>query len=246
MITTVKFLDYSLATNPLTFKFNGKDKITINTLNQYSYCIGERDLAFKEALKSSDILLPDGIGIVKACLYLTGNSVKKFAGADMHQNLLNQLNQEKGKCFYLGSSKNTLNRISIRIAKEYPSVKVDCYSPPFKSDFDEEDISKMIKNINIFEPDVVFIGLTAPKQEKLSHSFKEKLNTRVICSIGAVFDFYAETVSRPSRFWINMNLEWLIRFIKEPRRMWKRYLYHGVVFAYLIIKKKIMIAKYVI
>lgn len=244
MITTVKFLDYSLATNPLTFKFNRKEKITINTLNQYSYCIGERDLAFKEALKGSDILLPDGIGIVKACRYLTGHLVKKFAGADMHQNLLKQLNQEKGKCFYLGSSKNTLNRISMRIAKEYPFVNVDCYSPPFKSIFNEEDISEMIENINIFEPDVVFLGLTAPKQEKLSHIFKERLNTSVICSIGAVFDFYAETVSRPSRFWINMDLEWLIRFIKEPRRMWKRYLYYGVVFAYLIIKKKTMLAKY--
>lgn len=238
MLSSVNFLDYSLAVNPFPITINKENKITINTINQYSYCIAERDLVFKEALKRSDILLPDGIGIVKAYSYLTGKSIKKIAGADMHHNLLTQLNRDKGKCFYLGSSTNTLNKITKRISKEYPNITVDVYSPPYKVNFDEDDIFKMIENINLFKPDVVFVGLTAPKQEKLADCFKDKLETNIICSIGAVFDFYAETITRPNQFWIDLNLEWLIRFAKEPRRMWKRYIYFGILFAYLIAKKK--------
>jgi N-acetylglucosaminyldiphosphoundecaprenol N-acetyl-beta-D-mannosaminyltransferase len=243
MVSSIHFLDYSLAVMPLSFQIDGESKIMINTINQYSYCIAERDIVFKEALKTSDILLPDGIGIVKACSYLTGTSIKKIAGAEIHIDLLKQLDQIGGKCFYLGSSEKTLDRISKRIAKEFPSVKTDFYSPPYKSVFNETDIKKMVQQVNLFKPDVVFIGLTAPKQEKLAYQIKDKISTNVICSIGAVFDFYAETINRPSQFWIDSNMEWFVRFAKEPRRMWKRYLYYGVMFAYLIAKKKAEIIK---
>lgn len=161
----------------------------------------------------------------------------------MHQNLLNELNQQKGKCFYLGSSKKTLNRIKLRIAKEYPSVKICFYSPPFKKELNEDDLLIMVKNINDFKPDVVFVGLTASKQEKLAHVLKDRLDTYVICSIGAVFDFYAETIIRPSQFWIDANLEWFIRFLKEPGRMWKRYLYFEFLFGYEIAKRKLLLKK---
>lgn len=243
MVPYVKFLDYSLAVAPFPLHIDKEQKITINTINQYSYCIAEKDLLFKEALITSDILLPDGIGIVKAYSYLTGKSIKKIAGADMHQNLLNELNQQNGKCFYLGSSEKTLNRINLRIAKEYPVIKAGFYSPPYKKEFDEGDILTMLKSINTFKPDVVFIGLTAPKQEKLALILKERLDTYVICSIGAVFDFYAETIPRPSQFWIDKNLEWFIRFAQEPKRMWKRYVYYGFLFGYKIAKRKLLLKK---
>jgi N-acetylglucosaminyldiphosphoundecaprenol N-acetyl-beta-D-mannosaminyltransferase len=65
------------------------------------------------------------------------------------------------------------------------------------------------------------------------------LQARTICSIGAVFDFYAGTVKRPSHFWIRLRLEWFIRLIKEPKRMWKRYLYYGPIFIGYILKEKV-------
>jgi N-acetylglucosaminyldiphosphoundecaprenol N-acetyl-beta-D-mannosaminyltransferase len=243
MVSNVDFLDYSLAVKPFPFNINSGNKITINTINQYSYCIAERDLTFKQALKNSDILLPDGIGIVKACSYLTGVSINKIAGAEIHQNLLEQLNNLKGKCFYLGSSENTLNKINKRMSADYPFINMAFYSPPFKKDFDDEDINIMVENINYFKPDVLFIGLTAPKQEKLAYLLKDRLDTKVICSIGAVFDFYAGTISRPSQFWIDKNMEWFIRLAKEPKRMWKRYMYFGLLFAYMMAKKKNLIKK---
>ena len=97
----------------------------------------------------------------------------------------------------------------------------------------------MIKAVNRFQPEVLFVGMTAPKQEKWSFQHKDQLNTKIICSIGAVFDFYAGTVERPSPFWINLGLEWFIRLIKEPKRMWKRYLYYGPIFIKMMVVHKI-------
>lgn len=214
-------------------------KTLINTINQYSYCIAEKDAAFKVALKGSDILLPDGMAIVVAVRLLTGQKIKKIAGADIHQHLLQELNQKGGSCYYLGSSENTLAKIKKRVAIEFPNIRVGTFSPPFKTEFSRTDNEKMVEAVNDFQPDVVFVGMTAPKQEKWAHEHKVQLNTKVICTIGAVFDFYAGTVERPSPFWINLKLEWFIRLIKEPKRMWKRYLYYGPVFIGLILKEKL-------
>jgi N-acetylglucosaminyldiphosphoundecaprenol N-acetyl-beta-D-mannosaminyltransferase len=243
MLSSVKFQEYSLSTSPIPLILQKDRKITINTLNQYSFCIAENDSAFKSALVESDILLADGVGIVKACSYLTGQSVKKIAGADMHEYLLNYLSKSGGKCFYLGSSNATLDKIKKRLNREFPNIKAEFYSPPFKSNFEINDLNEMTKRVNEFQPDVVFLGLTAPKQEKLSVLLKDKLDTKAICSIGAVFDFYAETIKRPSQFWIDLNLEWFIRLVKEPRRMWKRYINFGFVFVYLILSSKLMTSR---
>lgn len=80
--------------------------------------------------------------------------------------------------------------------------------------------------------------MTAPKQEKWSHAHKDRLHANVICSIGAVFDFYAGTVDRPGKIWIDLGLEWLGRLFKEPKRMWRRYIYYGFVFLYYLIREK--------
>ncbi|MEX0274316.1 MAG: WecB/TagA/CpsF family glycosyltransferase, partial [Flavobacteriaceae bacterium] len=86
-------------------------KQTINTINQYSYCMAEEDLEFKKSLEQSDVLLPDGVGIVYAARMLEGKRLKKIAGADLHEYNLKRLNKSSGKCFYLGSSQKTLDKI---------------------------------------------------------------------------------------------------------------------------------------
>ena len=213
-------------------------KTLINTINQYSYIVTKKDDAFKKALAESDVLLPDGIGITLASKFLTGRSIQKIAGADLHKHLLEKLNKERGSCFYLGASESTLDKIKAKIQKEYPGVTVGSYSPPFKKEFTEADNTRMIEMVNSFAPDVLFVGMTAPKQEKWAHAHKANLNANIICSIGAVFDFYAGTVKRPHQFWIKMGLEWFIRLFNEPKRMWKRYLYYGPLFAYILVNKK--------
>lgn len=236
--STVTCMGYSVFTDSLERLFDQK-KAEVSTINQYSYCIAEKDLDFKQSLMQADVLLPDGIGIVIASRVLNGNRIRKIAGADLHEFLLKKLEAEEGSCFYLGSSQNTLEKIESRIYREYPNIRVGTHSPPYKTAFKEEDSEGMRRAVNDFRPDVLFVGMTAPKQEKWSHSQKDLLNARIICSIGAVFDFYAGTVERPNKIWIDLGLEWLGRLLKEPRRMWKRYIYYGGVFAYYLCKEKI-------
>lgn len=215
-----------------------KSKLLVNTINQYSYCISEEDAAFKKSLLESDVLLPDGVGIVLASKWINGISVKKIAGADFHEFQLKRLNEIHGSCFYLGASNETLAKIKTRLKSEYPNVKFGGFSPPYKPAFTEEDNVKMIESVNSFKPNVLFVGMTAPKQEKWSHAHKEQLDAKIICSIGAVFDFYAGTVERPNKIWRGLGLEWLGRLLKEPKRMSKRYIYYGVVYAVHLVRSK--------
>lgn len=199
-----------------------KTKKVINTINPHSYITAKNDKLFTEALKDSDILIPDGSGIVLAAKQIHGKSIRKIAGSDLHIFLLKKTNEEKGKVFYMGASKNTLDMIEKKLKKEYPNINVASYSPPFKDTFTLEENQEIVNRVNDFNPDVLFVGMTAPKQEKWLHQHKEHLNFRVASSIGAVFDFYAETVERPSQFWLDLHLEWLPRLLKEPKRLWRR------------------------
>ncbi|WP_299435587.1 WecB/TagA/CpsF family glycosyltransferase [uncultured Maribacter sp.] len=236
-INHINVLEYPVFSKSLSELPKNK-KLLINTINQYSYCITKRDSSFKESLLQSDILLPDGIGIVTAAKFINKQKISKIAGADLHNFLLKKLEKEKGSCFYMGSSQATLTKIKERLNKEYPSIKVDTYSPPFKPQFTKEDNTAILNAVNSFAPNVLFVGMTAPKQEKWAYKFKEALNTQYICSIGAVFDFYSGTTTRPSKFWQNLGLEWLGRLLKEPKRMWKRYIYYGFIFAGHLLKHK--------
>lgn len=218
----MKIMSYEVFTDGLENISILESKQIINTINPHSYIVAKSDSIFEKALRDSDILLPDGSGIVLAAKQICNANITKIAGSDLHVHLLKQLHEQKKRCFYMGSSQNTLDRIKERLQKEYGQVEVELYSPPFKAVFSDEENQVIIDKINEFKPDVLFVGMTAPKQEKWLQEHKEKLDVKIACSIGAVFDFYAGTVKRPSAFWIALHLEWLPRLIKEPKRLWRR------------------------
>jgi len=215
-----------------------KGKLLINTINAYSYVVALKDVEFNEALLNSNVLIPDGISIVWAIKLLKNKKIKKIAGADLFFYEMNRLDEIKGKCFFLGSTNETLKKIKKRANKEFPNVKIDYFSPPYKPNFSEEDNELMISKINYFKPDVLFIGMTAPKQEKWAYFNFNKLNVGHVCSIGAVFDFYAGTIKRAPKWMIDIGLEWLYRLIKEPKRMWRRYIIGNTLFILSIFKEK--------
>ncbi|WP_201352033.1 WecB/TagA/CpsF family glycosyltransferase [Hydrogenimonas urashimensis] len=199
---------------------NGK-KI-INTLNPHSYVEAKKDPLFQKALHASDMLMPDGTGIAMASKFVNNDPIERIAGADLHKHLLELLNAEHGRCFYMGSTWDTLEKIKERLDREYPNIDAGFHSPPFKEKFTKEDNEEILAAIHAHSPDVLFIGMTAPKQEKWLYEHKDKIDANIICSIGAVFDFYAGTIKRPSEFWQKRGLEWLPRLVNEPRRLWKR------------------------
>ena len=215
-------------------------KLLINTINAHSYNTAQKDRFFREALLKGDVLIPDGASIVMAKKWLTGERMERIAGWDLFVFEMEKLNRKGGTCFFLGSSPGTLQLIREKAKTDYPHVKVEVYSPPFKPEFTEEDNRAMIEAVNTVGPDLLWIGMTAPKQEKWTyqHFHELKVNGH-IGTIGAVFDFYAGTVKRAPVWWQQHSLEWLYRLFKEPRRMWRRYILGNLLFIWNIIKEKI-------
>lgn len=217
-------------------------KVLINTINAHSYNVARKDELFAEALTKGDYLIPDGMSVVKACKWLHAKSQPKerIAGADLFEYEMDRLNKKCGTVMFMGSSEKTLAKIVEQAAKVYPNLKVVTYSPPYKPEFDEADNKAIVDAINMANPDLLWIGMTAPKQEKWTYSHWNELNIHChVGTIGAVFDFFAGNTKRAPQWWQKHGLEWLYRLIKEPRRMWRRYIIGNTVFLWHMLDEKI-------
>ena len=246
-MNSIHFFGYSVYTGDMVLESFGcrENKTIVNTINPHSYCEAKKDLAYRKALEQSTFLLPDGIGIVIALFMLTGRKFRRFAGYDLHYMLLNRLNAAGGKVFYLGASPDTLEKIQRKARQEFPNIVIETYSPPYEPEFSIHTNDQIINAINVFKPDILYVGMTAPKQEKWVFKHKDRIDAQLIASIGAVFDFYAGTVPRPEKFWLWMNLEWFIRLLREPQRLWRRSIISGPSFFKDIFLAKIGLYKYV-
>ena len=253
-------------------------KLLINTINAHSYNTARKDKLFAEALMNGDVLIPDGVSIVKACRGIKAKSQPKerIAGWDLFELEMNKLeqlgicNEEFGvdnsslnnsqsasadnsklktqnskfrerplTVMFMGSSQRVLDLIVKRAAEVYPHLKVVTYSPPYKPEFSDEDNKAIIDAINAANPDLLWIGMTAPKQEKWTYSHWKELNIHChVGTIGAVFDFFAGTVERAPMWWQRHGLEWLYRLLKEPKRMWRRYIIGNALFLWNMLKEK--------
>ena len=295
-------------------------KLLINTINAHSYNTARKDKLFAEALTNGDVLIPDGVSIVKACKWIKAKSQPKerIAGWDLFSFEMAKLereseerrvkseessadndNQVEGKSkidnsssasadnsclgkrlyepsatpnpqhstfinsssasadnstfnpqhstfrslqrtvMFMGSSQKVLDLIVKRAAVVYPHLKVVTYSPPYKPEFSDDDNKAIIDAINAADPDLLWIGMTAPKQEKWTYSHWDELNIHChVGTIGAVFDFFAGTVERAPMWWQRHGLEWLYRLLKEPKRMWRRYIIGNALFLWNMLKEK--------
>lgn len=239
----MKLKDLDILTSRAELAKLPEGKLLINTINAFSYDNARKDVLFSEALQKGDVLIPDGISIVKACRFLNAKSQPKerIAGWDLFVYEMEKLNRVGGKVMFLGSSDAVLNLIRRRVAEKYPKIEVDTYSPPYKPEFSDEDNEAMISAINHSNPDLLWIGMTAPKQEKWAYTHLDRLDVHChIGTIGAVFDFFAGTVKRAPERWQRAGLEWLYRLLSEPRRMWRRYFIGNAKFIYYIMLEKIM------
>ena len=215
-------------------------KLLINTINAHSFNTAKKDQLFADALTNGDVLIPDGVSIVKACKWIKAKSQPKerIAGWDLFFFEMNKLEKKCGTVMFMGSSQKVLDLIVKRAAVDYPHLKVVTYSPPYKPEFSDEDNRAIIDAINDANPDLLWIGMTAPKQEKWTYSHWKELNIHChVGTIGAVFDFFAGTVERAPLWWQEHGLEWLYRLLKEPKRMWRRYIIGNTLFLWNMTKE---------
>ncbi len=191
--------------------------------NPHSLVTAQSDAEFRQALRRADLTVADGVGIVLMARAARIPIGPRITGADYFFAVLEQLRRRgHGRVFFFGSSPKVLALIAERFGREYPELTLcGALSPPYRA-WSEEENAAMVAQINAAAPDVLWVGMTAPKQEKWVEANRGALAAPVIGSIGAVFDFYAGTYPRAPEWLCRLGLEWVYRLVSEPRRMWRR------------------------
>jgi len=210
--------------------------------NPHSLVEAKNDPLFQQAIHNADLVTPDGAGIIIASKVLGGAIRKRVTGSDIFWGLSAELNRTGGRSyFFLGSSEETLAAIKDKMAVEYPNIRfAGSYSPPYKPKFSAEESRQMVAAVNAARPDVLWVGMTAPKQEKWIDLHRDQLDVKFIGAVGAVFDFYVGNVKRSHPFFQKIGLEWLPRFLQEPRRLFKRNFVSSPLFLWEVLKQKVM------
>ncbi|WP_339868295.1 WecB/TagA/CpsF family glycosyltransferase [Pseudohongiella nitratireducens] len=209
--------------------------------NPHSYAESFDDKHFASALRDADWLVPDGIGVVLASRMLGGSIVDRVTGSDVFYGLMERMNALGGMTvFFLGATENTLTLIRERLARDYPCIELaGTYSPPFKPEYTQAELDEMTAVINAVKPDVLWVGMTAPKQEKWILDNLPLLDVKFAGAIGAVFDFYTGRVKRSHPVFQRLGLEWLPRLLQQPRRLWRRMFISAPIFVMHVFKQKL-------
>lgn len=185
----------------------------------------EEDEMFKEVYKNADLILTDGMPLIWISKLMATPIKEKVSGSDLFPKVC-KLAAEKGyKMFILGAAEGVAAKAAENLMRKFNGLNiVGTYSPSYGFEEKEDEIKKIINIVNEARPDIIAIGLGAPKQEKFIYKFKDKLNVPVSLAIGASIDFEAGNINRAPVFMQRCGLEWFYRLCKEPKRMFKRYL----------------------
>jgi N-acetylglucosaminyldiphosphoundecaprenol N-acetyl-beta-D-mannosaminyltransferase len=198
----------------------------------------QHDRAFRQIYEQALLAVPDGVPLLWAAKLLKSPLGGRVNGTDLFEELAAIAAQQGLKVFLLGGRSGAADKAADILTARHPELNiVGTYSPPFgfENSFDERDrINTLIQDA---APDILFVGLGAPKQEKWIAEHYEALGVPVSIGIGVSFEFVAGMVQRAPRWMQKAGLEWLFRLISEPGRLWKRYLVGNIYFAYLVMKQ---------
>lgn len=237
----IEVMGYKIFSDNINKIPTNKKGILINCMNPLAYVMALKDKTYEKSLKEADYLVLDGVYFAFGSIVLKGKNIIKNSGPDCFEYYMNYLESNSGRVFFLGASESTIIKIKNKITNEYPNIIADGYSPPFKSKFTDKENDDMLLRVNNFKPDILFVGMTAPKQEKWSFLNKNQIDANLILSIGAVFDWFSGDQKSIHPIWVKLRLLWLIRTINRPE-IWKRqviallYFWH-VILVFLGLKK---------
>ena len=208
--------------------------------NPHSLVVAHTDPLFRSALNCAATVVADGVGVTLTARIIGLGVGPRITGSDYFLSLMRALQQcGTGRVFFLGSSQPVLDLIAARFRIDFPALTLcGTCSPPYGS-WAEAENSAMVETINLARPDVLWVGMTAPKQEKWVEENRHNLNVPVIGCIGAVFDFYARTYARAPQWVCRIGLEWAYRFMLEPRRMWQRNFVSTPKFLWLVLSRHV-------
>jgi len=202
--------------------------------NVYCAVLYHKNTYFRKALSSADFVIADGLPLVWFSK-LKGRKIDRIRGSDLILSLC-ELSKEQGfSHFFYGGEPSIPEMLSKNLAKKYPWLDVvGTYAPPFRPFGHREDLS-VIEEINRSNPDILWVGLGAPKQEVWMHQHRNQFQAPMMIGVGAAFDFLSGA-KKPAPTWMqNCGLEWLVRWTQEPRRLSKRYIWYNSVFLMLVL-----------
>lgn len=180
------------------------------------------DFEFQDVVNSATMIVPDGKPLVWALKILGAKSVERVTGSSLTLEVLKGAQENGISVGFYGGQVATLEQLIQRIKRDFPNLKIGyVFSPPFNT-LSEEEQQTIVNSIIQSGTKILFVGLGCPKQEKWMAKHKNKLPT-VMIVIGSAFDFLSGSISRAPKYFQEIGLEWLFRFLLEPKRLWKRY-----------------------
>lgn len=202
----------------------------------------EDDPDFRKQVNSADYIVTDGMPMVWMQKLQGAKSASRLRANDAMIALLKHAEKNGFSVGFYGSSETVIEAIKQRVKRDFPDLKVSyAYSPPFRTLTEKED-EEIVKQINNASPDILFVGLGCPKQEKWMASHKSKIKS-VMLGVGASFDFFAGKVPECPEWLGRLGLEWLFRLFQEPRRLWRRYIILNPRFVFLALMQLIGLKK---
>ena len=198
----------------------------------------EKDVEFQAVYRDADLILTDGMPLIWISKFMKNKIKEKISGSDLFPKVCKLAANKRYKIFLLGAESGVAEQAAINLKNKYKELEIaGTYSPEFGFEKDEEAINRIIDMINKAKPDILFVGLGAPKQEKFIFKYRDRLKVPVCLAIGASIDFEAGKIKRAPKWMQKNGLEWLYRIMKEPKRMFKRYFIdaieiRGILFKY--------------
>ena len=227
-------LSFNEALDKITFLIDSKKKTVVFTPNVDHIVKINRNQKFKNIYDKVDLILNDSQVLYFASKILDKPLKGKISGSDLLPALCKVAAQKGYRIFFLGGNNNSSYHAAEKLRETYKSVQiVGTLSPEFGFENDISEINRVIDEINEAQPEILFIGLGTPKQEILINEYRDRINATLIIGVGASFEFSSGIIRRSPKWMQDFALEWLYRFIKEPKRLWKRYLFSNTLFIML-------------
>jgi len=193
----------------------------------------QHDPGLKDILNAADLVVPDGMPLVWLGRRRGFELKRRVAGPELMLVFCQATRSRGYRHFFYGSTEDVARALARSLENQFGINVCGCYSPPFRPLTVEED-REIIDLINEAAPDVLWIGLSTPKQERWMYEHKERLGVPVMVGAGAAFDLNSGRVKRAPRWMREHGLEWLWRLLMEPRRLWRRYLIGGAEFIWCV------------
>ncbi len=195
----------------------------------------QKDAEFRKVYENAGMILADGVPLLWGAWLLETPLKEKISGSDLLPKICEHSVQKNHRLFFLGGRPGAADRAKELLEKKYPGIQIaGTYCPPFGFEKDDFENQKIIRMLLEMKPDILFVGLGAPKQEKWIFQHKHDYQVPVSIGVGASFEFISGMVKRAPLWMQKYSLEWLWRLMSEPGRLWKRYLVEDMEYFWLL------------